>query len=587
MDPAASMQIHDLERAKRERLLKLVILGVFCLVLAPFVVPSALRIRAGQGFPHEMDSEEGFVLWQAWQLRHGHTIFRPLTSPPYVVATYGPLFPLVNAAFLWGEVPTLSGGRLISALSVAAICLFMALIIWGETRQALAALFGPLLFLNSYDVYLWLPFYRVDFMALALGMAALWLLARTDRSEKWRVRVACACFVAMAYTKQVELAPLVAAWLYFAYTGHQTAWRLCRNVVAWGVGIAVVLTVLTRGQFLVHNVYCNANAFSLWQIKTILRVHFSTFYRFLAIAVAVCLIWLIVERWRSRAPAAHQEHGENEGREEWGRLGLFAVYAAVASLDILGLGKAGAATNYLIEPNAAWSLLVALVLGKTVCSHDATGKRLCRRPVFFPVAVVLALHVLEFLCSSTVVPALGYWIARHPGGTVDQFARSPIVLNYLRARPQILARDVRNPSVVDLRNGNQAVELLRQVPGEVMSERPVLAMRAGKAVYMQPFIMKELALEKKWDQTPVVEAFRRKEFALIVTTEDISNEGFFFHYTDEMVAAMREAYRLRETLDGTSTTAALANYYLFEPREEGASEKGEVRGKKSESKSKE
>ena len=606
-------------RAKRLWVLKVALLTAIVAILGPFVVPTVGRIAAGLQYPYQMDSEEGFVLWQAWQLRHGQNIFRPLDSPPYVAATYGPLYPLICAATLWGKVPAFFGGRAIVALSVIAICIFMALIIWSETRQPLAVLLGPLLFLNSYDVYQWLPFYRVDFPALALGMAGLWLLTRPrtaakedglegDRLEaystKWLWRAACACFVAMVYTRQVELAPFVTALFYFWIVDRSRAWRLLRNVGGWGLGIAAVLTLLTRGQFLVHNIYYNANPFSLWQLKTVLvgsyrddgrfiGGHFSNLNRFFAVAVVVCLIWYVVERLRRSGtgngriscqpvphrPDAHATDGStgfqsaNEHRQdgcstdEWGHLDLFALYAVIASFGVLGLGKIGAAMNYLIEPKAAWSLFVALVLGKTIRPLPTTGHVLGYRPVFVPVAFVLALHAMEFLCSSTFVPIVQYWLRRNPESAMARFIGQPGVRNYLASRPQVLfAGGTANPTAADFVNGDRIVEMLRRTDGPVLCEHAILAMRAGKPVYSQPFIMKELAIEGKWDQTPVVAALRQKQFALLVTTEDITKEGFFFHYTNEMVAAMREAYRLRETLDGGPAALSVFTYYIFEPR---------------------
>ena len=589
MSGPETMTAGERRRAKREWVLKIVLLGGITVLLVLFLAPTANRITAGLRYPYQMDKEEGFVLWQAWQLRHGHNIFRPLNSPPYVAATYGPLYPLVSAAFLWGKTPSFFGGRLIAALSVIAICFFMAGIIWRETGQALAALLGPLLFLNSYEVYQWLPFYRVDFSALALGMAGLWLLssdARADgedeqaaRSRKRRWRVACACFVAMVYTRQVELAPLLAALIYFFLTDRPAGWRLLRNVAGWGLGIAAVLTLLTRGQFLVHNIYYNANEFSAWQLKTVLvgrtlengrfiGGHFYLFNRFLTVALLVSLAWFVLERFAPHANEPPAEPATNGGRDEWGHLSLFALYAVVASIGILGLGKTGAAMNYLIEPRAAWALFIALVVGRTIRPSPATGRVFGRRPIFFPVAIVLLLHAFEFVCSSTVFPAFGpYLLGMESGRGPARLIQQPAIRSYILTRPQVLlSRENRNPNRRDVINGDQVVEALRQARGPVFCEQPIFPMLVGQDIYIQPFIMSELAREGKWDQTPAIKAIRQKHFALLVTTEDIVKEGFFFSYTDEMVAAIREAYRLSETMGGPPTEPPIFTHYLFEPR---------------------
>ncbi|MBM3334026.1 hypothetical protein FJY63_05135 [Candidatus Sumerlaeota bacterium] len=559
----------------RARLAKVALLGAVVVLLAPFTVPTVERIVGGLRYPYQMDSEEGLVLWYAWQLRHGHNVFRQLDSPPYVAATYGPVYPLACAATLWGKESDFFGGRLIAALSVGAICVLMALIVWRQTRQVLPVVLGLLLFLNSYDVYQWLPFYRVDFPALALGLAGLWLIAgqKAEGKRLKGLRAASLCFVAMVYTRQVEVAPLLAALIYLFLHKRDMGWRLLRNVGAAALAIAVVLTALTRGQFLLHNVYYNMNPFDTWQLKRLVN-HAYTFNRFFIVASLVAMIWFVMERFRHHVESERSETGTDNGgnniaarEDQWGALDLFALYAAISTLDVLGLGKIGAATNYLIEPKAAWSLFIALVLGKTIRPSMTTGRVIGRQPVFMPVAFVLLLHGIEFLCSSTairVLPAslLGEQDRVSPAGTQG----ISFVRDYLRSRPQILyAPACRNPGPADLVSNDRIVEMVREADEPVFCEHTIWPLMAGKAVYIQPFIMQELAKEGKWDQTPVVEALRQKRFSLVITTEDIRKDVFFWHYSREMIAAMREAYALGDLFGGT-TPGTLFTYYVFVPR---------------------
>ncbi|MCX8038060.1 MAG: hypothetical protein N3D11_13605 [Candidatus Sumerlaeia bacterium] len=552
-----------------------------CLMLAPFVVPTAQRIAAGLRYPFEMDGEEGFVLWQARQLRQGRTIFRPLDRPPYVAATYGPLYPLINAPFAGGTVPTLFWGRLICAGSLAAVCLLMAAMVWRETRQWPAALLGPLLFLNSYDVYQWAAFYRVDFPALALGMAGLWLLGSRPPVSNVRFRCACACFVAMVYTRQVEVAPFVAAWIYYLRADRRAAWRLLRNVAGCGLGIAIVLTVLTRGQFLVHNVYYNANPFSWWQFKTVvfgrelddgrfMRGHFLLFHEWILCALGAVLLGLLAERRKEKnSPPMESENGQtNSNHPSCDSRWLYGLYAVIAFVGILGVGKIGAATNYLIEPKAASALFLAVVLGQWLRDGGRGARTVARTLPFGAAILFLFAHTATFLAASLLYEPLHRYLA-----AAGRDASAPTPSRHVRLQrwlaqlpPVLLAPSNRNPSAADVLNTERLVEMLRATDGPVLCEHAVLAMRAGKDVYMQPFIMKELAREGKWDQTGVVEALRQREFGRIVTTEDICKDQFFFHYTDEMVAAIREGYRLSETLTGHGNQPALFTYYVYEPK---------------------
>jgi hypothetical protein len=237
----------------------------------------------------------------------------------------------------------------------------------------------------------------------------------------------------------------------------------------------------------------------------------------------------------------------------------------VASIGIFGLGKIGAATNYLIEPRAAWSLFLAVVLGKTVRPSPRTGRVFGHRPVFFPVALVLVLHAVEFLCSSTLfMPAVSR-LQRPRDSWLGHLVQRPAIGRYFVSRPPVLlARDNRNPTVTDRLNGQRIIAMLREVEGPAFCEHAIFPMLSGHTVYIQPFIMKQLAAEGKWDQMPVVEALQRGEFGLIVATEDVREEGFKFHYTPEMGAAIREAYRWRETLGNRPEGRATITHYVFE-----------------------
>ena len=105
----------------------------------------------------------------------------------------------------------------------------------------------------------------------------------------------------------------------------------------------------------------------------------------------------------------------------------------------------------------------------------------------------------------------------------------------------------------------------RAAPEPVFCEHAIYPMLAGHAVYIQPFIMSQLAREEKWDQAPVVRALREGRFSVLTTTEDVLGSGFTFHYTDKMRSAMRESYRLTETLGNPKEQKqGLFGHYILE-----------------------
>jgi hypothetical protein len=104
--------------------------GVLLLVLlsaAAVFVGDGVRVVA---FPYPADYGEGPLLAQTLRLGHLESIYRSdLTSPPYTVSNYPPLYPLVLSplARLWG--PAFWYGRLLSWLSVGAAAMLIGLIL--------------------------------------------------------------------------------------------------------------------------------------------------------------------------------------------------------------------------------------------------------------------------------------------------------------------------------------------------------------------------------------------------------------------------------------------------------------------------
>lgn len=78
----------------------------------------------------------------------------------------------------------------------------------------------------------------------------------------------------------------------------------------------------------------------------------------------------------------------------------------------------------------------------------------------------------------------------------------------------------------------------------------------GKKLYLEPFIATQLARSGLWDQSPFVKDIVNQKFPLILLTDPISRE----RWTDEMIDAIRQAYRPDEAFDVVT---------VFRPRPQG------------------
>jgi hypothetical protein len=167
-----------------------------------------------------------------------------------VVSNYPPLFPLVQAAFVWLFGPAFWYGRLISLLSAAAVTLLVGLTLHALTRDRLAAVAGgPDLPGHALR--------RAVVVARAGGPAGagalvggLFVLARWPH-KRWSVVAAGLLLVAAVYTRQTyALAAPLAAFVWLLVPGPEAAGAgACRGRGGSRLILFGILNVLTGGGF--------------------------------------------------------------------------------------------------------------------------------------------------------------------------------------------------------------------------------------------------------------------------------------------------------------------------------------------------
>ena len=95
------------------------------------------------------------------------------------------------------------------------------------------------------------------------------------------------------------------------------------------------------------------------------------------------------------------------------------------------------------------------------------------------------------------------------------------------------------------------VSLIRSAPQPVISDDMVAVLRAGKAVQWEPFIFAELAAKGAWDETPLVEKIKARQFAFFVTDGySGDNKDYDERYDRAVAGAIRSAYPVQRKLAG-------------------------------------
>lgn len=294
-------------------------------------------------FPYPLDYGEGPLLDQSVRLARFANIYRAdISQPPFTVTNYPPLFMMLQTPLVWLFGPAFWYGRLISWCSTLAAALFVGLILHTLTRDRLAALVGALTLLAIPYVTYWSVLNRVDSLALALSLGALFVLVRRPQQRR-AVIWAALLLTAAVYTRQSYglAAPLAAfVWLFVCHPKYR-ALVLAAIVGGLGLSLFVLLNRLTGGGFFFNVVTANANQFRF----DLLEEYTGELWFFMPYLLAGSAIFLAGAGW-FRVKAWH----------------LVAPYLVGAALSGLTIGKVGSNVNYFLELAAAMSLATGALI---------------------------------------------------------------------------------------------------------------------------------------------------------------------------------------------------------------------------------
>jgi hypothetical protein len=445
---------------------------------------------------YPLDYGEAPLVDQAMRLAAGGSTQSPrniyradLSSPPYTISNYPPLFVLTLTPLVALLGPNFWAGRLVSILAALAVALFLARIVREEGRHRFAGLVAGALFWAMPYVVHWSSLLRIDLLALALSSAALYLFVHTPEARSTLIGGGL-LLVGAIYTRQsyALAAPLAA----FVWLWHKAGWRRAFTLAALVAGVSLVLflllNTLTGGGFLFNIVTANVNAFS-WDRVTWNLENFARDAPFLLLLGAVSL---------GAMPALGLSH--------WP---LVVPYLIGAFLSGLTIGKIGSNVNYFLELCAALSLTT----GTWVAWAAAAEEKQWRRWIRAGLLLLLALQV-GWLIRST----LGEYVPR---------------LRERRAATALL-EDLE----WEVAHARGPEETYPVIGDEYMG----LVTLQGWPLYIQPFEMTQLAQAGLWDQTAFVEEIRDGAFDMILIHYFPDYDVYKERWTPEMLAAINRAY---------------------------------------------
>lgn len=293
------------------------------------------QARLALSFRYPLDYGEGPLLDQTLRLASGENIYHNnFAAPPYTISNYPPLFLLVQVPFSQIFGPAFWYGRWISFISALLTALLICLTLQALTRDWLASIIGGLILLTFPYIQYWSLLNRIDTLALMLSWAALFVTVRwSDRH--WGIPVAAVFFIASVYTRQTyALAAPASAFIWLLLMRRfRKAGELAAEVGGVGLGLFLIINLLTRGGFFLNIVTANVNPFFWHMVRDYMNELWkNAFYLILLIAV-----FLVVERARKHTVS-------------WP---MVLPYILAATASAVTVGKDGSSVNYMYELAAA------------------------------------------------------------------------------------------------------------------------------------------------------------------------------------------------------------------------------------------
>jgi hypothetical protein len=467
-------------------------------------------IHAYQGvtFPYQLDYGEGPILQIALEGARGRSMYPPVDEPPYIVASYVPVYYALCALGVRLTGPSFLFGRLLSLVGCLSIAVCAGLVVWGQTRHRFASLLAGGLILAMPHFMVWGTFMRVDVLALAFAVGGFCLFLRR------RATVGMSSFALGVLTRRTTVAALAAAFLHHAR--EHGMWRAARVFAVQASIIAglFVAAVLATGGGLYHQLYLHTatsvgEAWTWEQLRSLLWVPGNPCP--LKLWPAYFAVTLVAAVWS----AFHRPSR------------VLLAYFLLACLVFLTGGRIGSAHNYLLEPTAAGAMLFGVMWAE-----------LSRRPGLGRVGLMLIAGGLAAQMVWTVLPP-----------------HLPDTFSILQPRV--------GPSA-----SRHVIDRIARADGSVLCEDTGLTLLAGREPPLMPFEFTMMVRRGAIDPTPVYERVRRGQYPLIVLRfnpldprevelHEPGDDWKAGRWPDGIISGVIESYRLDEEA---------GPYFLFVPK---------------------
>lgn len=331
-------------------------LGYLVLILGFFLGLSSIAFFKGGYYllssPYQFANGEGYFLYLATQVAHGHQIYLPMTSTSYLDVPYTPVFFLITGLLVRVFGSTLLIVKIVPFIAGIGSSILIGFIVHFITKNRIVGILGSLILLSSQVLKFLSPMARVDTLALFFCLLGVYIFLRYEDSKKflWCIPL----LVLTWFTKQSYIAAPLAIGIYLFCKG-----RLKDTII-----FSVLYGILLGGLLLIGNWITNG------ELVQNTLVYFGS-------QIGGQQIWV----WSSGIYGIVYYHWTllllvSIYAFTWGkRLNFLIVYFLVAMiLCLVTIGKPGASWHYCLESVSIASIIAGICLDKVFKVLDSKPK---------------------------------------------------------------------------------------------------------------------------------------------------------------------------------------------------------------------
>ncbi len=420
--------------------------------------------------------------------------YRELTSAPYVLTPYGPVYLVLSHCISYFNSAPFVSGRIVTALSSLGLVILIYKCAKDLGAHRIFAWMSAITFILLPYVIRWGVQVNVDMTGICIELLGLWCFVRywkTDFKHKaWFIGGVAAITLGF-FTKSSCMA--AGSAFFFALLLHKQ-WRVAFQYFLIQGGLLLViylgLNIFSHGYYYFHTTYEISQRLFFWQFIPIFWKECFIAMPWHCVVAGVFLI--IFPR-----------------NKIWYLPKLYLILGVILTFS---LGKQGSDSNYLLQFCVASSLAIALTL-------TALFKKMATYKLEYAYVFKIALITL-FLFQAHAYGAT----------SLNQFKSFP---EYSQTKKEFF---------------DQLSQKIKNIPDPILAWDMSLLVANGKQVYFEPFPMAQMGYSGVWDQNIIIQELKQKKFKLAMLYFYAPLLGGDRNFTPEFLQAFKENYDFKQAI---------------------------------------